>query len=416
MKTKTLFRNAILGACLLTLFTACEETETTTDEIDDEIDEVEGRTYFNISAKFDDDDSEVYIAPVTDLSTGSLTFEGNGMKLPAVRSARVMANSANVYNFNYGGGLLYQYENNSDGSTYTQLKEIDLTLAMGGVAYVRPTMINDETILVHNIVRSVDAEDSSSISSMYVTQVSIPSTTISAIMTPYVIPDTTWDVEEDAYVSRVDVPTVLGDKIYYGVSRKANGDNALTGVHTIVLDYPTLKNPQYIRSELANGNTNGYRGANAHAIDGYVYQANKAASADEAQVLVRLKDGAYDEDYVFDISAALGEEICSNNWYYAGDGIAYMPVQYFSPEDPDNDWGVARLDINNKTAVMMNVPTSDLFQYQNGVVDDGKFYMAISPVGGDAYVYGFDISSDDPDAFETGLELDKGNIFIQGIY
>jgi hypothetical protein len=72
--------------------------------------------------------------------------------------------------------------------------------------------------------------------------------------------------------------------------------------------------------------------------------------------------------------------------------------------------------VYNKTAVKLNVPQSMLFSYENAVVNNGKFYMAISPIGGEANVYEFDPSSSSPDAFKKGLKLDGGNLQIEGIY
>ena len=59
---------------------------------------------------------------------------------------------------------------------------------------------------------------------------------------------------------------------------------------------------------------------------------------------------------------------------------------------------------------------SQLFSYENGIVYNGKFYIAISPIGGEAYVYEFDPTSSSPDAFTRGLKLDGANLALEGIY
>ncbi|WP_075601710.1 hypothetical protein [Saccharicrinis aurantiacus] len=377
----------------------------------------------HITARFDGDDAQVYIAPADNLEEGSLTFKGNGYHLNPVRSARVFTdNTGWVYVFDYGGGYLKKLSY-KDG-TYTQVRELDIAPVMGGNPHVRPWKINEQSILIHNI-NTEDVEDPGNgitkKGSMYVTRVQIPEVVISEIMETWTLPVTDWDIDEQSYPFRIDAPTVLDDKIYYGVGRRQLDESIdLTGIHTIVLDYPTLKNPKYIRSEKANGNTNGYRGENMHAIDGYVYQANRSEKAEDATVIVRLKDGEYDDSWEFNVSEELGMPFNSNNWYHVGNGICYMSAEFFSETDENNTWGVVRIDMNQKTAIKMNVPLSDLFAYQHGIDKDGKFYMAISPVGSsgesDPYVYIFDIDSTDPDAFETGLSLDKGNIFIEGIF
>ncbi len=402
------------------LATACNENEN-----NNEPEKITEKTY-HITAKFDNDDASVFMAPAHSLSTGSLSFEGNGYALNPVRSARVFTDNLGwIYVFNYGGGYLqkFSYWNGS----YTKEKELDVAPVMGGNAYVRPWKINEETILIHNInTADIDAthplyqeytsKGISKIGMMYVTRVEIPKVAISDILDTWTVPITEWDEQENAYVFRIDAPTVLNDKIYYGVGRRQLGETELTGMHTIVLDYPSLENPTYIRTTLADGNTNGYRGANMHAIDGYVYQAN----ANEPATIVRLKDGKYDPEWIFKISEILGEEFATNNWYHAGNGICYMAANFSNATDPNNTWGVVRIDLNQKTAVKMNVPMSNLRGYQHGVVENGKFHMAISPVGDTGtsapFVYEFNISSSSPDAFTKGLALDSGNIFVEGIF
>lgn len=429
---KIAFKFMIMSALALFL-SSCSDSD---DPTPDPTPTLEEEKVYHITARFDGDDASVYMAGVKNLDEGSLTFINNGYALNPVRSARVFTDSLGwVYMFDYGGGYLKKFSYAVETGNYTLEKELDVTPVMGGVAHVRPWKINEETILIHNIVTS-DIEDSGNgvtkEALMYVTRMEIPLVAI-ANVTVENIPVTDWDIDEGAYVSRIDAPTILGDKIYYGV-RRSTTDNTVTatGMHALVLDYPSLTNLKYIRTELGDGSTNGYRGGNMHAIDGYVYQAN----GDDPATIVRLKDGAYDESWSFDVSGTLGEGFSTNNWYHAGGGICYMSAKFTNAEDANNSWGVVRIDINNKTATKMNVPTSDLRAYQHGVVKDGKFYMAICPITGqtdtgevdgrgnpiiltssdDPRVYIFDIASEDPNAFTTGLTLDSGNIFIEGIF
>lgn len=417
MKKFRFYTWALLGAMLLVM-NACDDD----DALNPDTENPNAERVFHITAKFDGEDAEVYMAGVDELTEGALTFKGNGYAINPVRSARVFTDDLGwVYVFDYGGGYLkkFSYAN----GTYTKVKELDAAPVMGGIPHVRPWKINEETILIHNIISS-DVEDKGNgitkSAAMYVTRMEIPLVAIADILETWTIPAEAWDVEEKAYVFRVDAPTVLDDKIYYGVGRRAIDENdPLTGMHTIVLDYPALTNPTYIRTEKGTGNTNGYRGANMHAIEGYVYQANRA-TGDDATMIVRLKDGAYDDSWSFDVTAALGQTFNTNNWYHAGNGICYVSAQFPDVADVNNQWGVVRIDLNNQTAIKMNVPMSDLFGYQNGVTIDGKFYMAISPVGSSGesapFIYIFDVDSTDPNAFTKGLKLDNGNIFVEGIF
>ncbi|ASB48625.1 hypothetical protein [Alkalitalea saponilacus] len=421
MKKVRFISHLFLSAFMLFAASCSDDKDDPINQLPDETDDSKPRV-FHIAARFDGRDSEVYMAGVEDLSKGSLSFKGNGYAINPVRSARVFTDNLGwVYVFDYGGGYLQKFSYNN--GSYTKVKELDVAPVMGGVPHVRPWKINEETILIHNIIAR-DIEDSGNginkEADMYVTRMEIPLVAIADILETWTIPAEAWDVEEKAYVFRVDAPTVLDDKIYYGLGRRAIDNTIpLTGMHTIVLDYPSLTNPKYIRSEKGTGNTNGYRGGNMHAIGEYVYQANRA-TGENATMILRLKDGEYDNNWEFNVTAALGETFNTNNWYHAGNGICYVSAQFTNAEDENNQWGVVRMDLNNKTAIKMNVPMSDLFGYQNGVTIDDKFYMAVSPVGSTGesapFVYIFDIDSTDPNAFTKGLELDKGNIFVEGIF
>lgn len=392
---------------------------------------------FNVAADVEPGtDGGIYVLPTTDLNNGKLSFVGNGMELYSVRSARVMARNNYVYNLDYGGGKLYQFMNHEDAKSYMTGKQLDVSLALDGETYVRPTMVDDNTILVHTVTTESKEDDKGNpvvTATMRVASVQIPEMKIKATAT-FVIPETEWDTEEKRYVGRVDCPVVMGNKVYYGVMRRTKFSEPTppnTGVHSIVLDYPSLENPKYIRSEIANGSTNGYRGTSALKIGDYIYQLNQfwGATKDEPTVIVRLKGGKYDESYSFNVTEALGMDASyANSWYYAGNNIAYMPISdeslggEDSPHGKNNTYTIARIDMEKKTVVKMNVPYSDMFKYQSGVAHDGKFYMAISPnpkkdgTVQKANIYAFDINSEDPDAFTTGADLDEGSIFIQGIY
>lgn len=401
---------AVLG---ISAFIACENSDSPTN-----INPSLTTKVPHVTANFDGDDAQVFIQPAEDLTSGKITFINKGYHLNPVRSARVFTDDLGwVYVYDYGGGYLQKLSYN-DGS-YSKVRELDITSSMGNNAHVRPWKINEETILIHNI-NTADIEDSGNgitkEAKLYVTRVQIPEVSIWEIMDTWTVPVSNWDEEEQAYPYRVDAPTVLDGKIYYGVGRRQLNDSiSLTGMHTIVIDYPTLKNPKYIRTTLGNGNTNGYRGMNMHAYDGYVYQCN-AANAENPTIMVRLKDGQYDESWSFNINDALGEPVSTNNWYAAGGGIYYMPANFLNETDENNTWGLLRVDLNKKSVIKMDVPMSNMRKYQRAQVIDGKFHIVISPVGGTPKNYIFDMDSEESDAFTEGVEFDSGNIFIEGIF
>ncbi len=430
------FTNLLLNLSLITslfLIASCSDDD---DDNGGEVAPVEERR-FNIAAEVSDGGNAIttYIATTPDLNTGNLSFVGNGLELNATRAARVIAQGNYIYNLDYGGGIIYQYEVLKDG-TYSLVKELDVNVAIG-TAYPRYKVVDENTIMLHNVVVNTEyEEDGTTIKSvtptMYAVAIQIPELTVRTIMEPTTIAQTTESVAKREYGFRVDAPVVSGGKIYYGLMRTIDGigrgGSPASGLETIVMDYPSLTNLKVVRSSAnTSGHTNGYRAPSMHVDEsGDIYQSNQFMSrfgfnlsAGSKTVISRLRNGNYDDSYDFNVSQALGEEVSTAGWFYVGNGIGYMPIlleDIYAAGGEDNYWSVARIDLKNKTAVKLNIPVSDLLSYQSAVVTNDKFYMAISPIGGDAKVYEFDINSTSPDAFKEALDLDDGNIFIQGIY
>lgn len=174
---------------------------------------------------------------------------------------------------------------------------------------------------------------------------------------------------------------------------------------SLVVDYPSLDNPKVIESSVAFGSTYGYRIPVAHQDSkGDVYQLCKTH-------MLKISNGEYDNSYNFDLSKAIGFNIGALGWFYAGNGIGY--ATYYDAEKGDSKeaaaWGVVRVDVYNKTAIKMNVPTGlYLFQHQYAKVINGKVYMALCPVGGEGNVYIFDSAKADANGFELGAKLKTG--------
>lgn len=115
----------------------------------------------------------------------------------------------------------------------------------------------------------------------------------------------------------------------------------------------------------------------------------------------------------------MGRQTSTQGWFYVGNGIGYLP--YLKADlgaKADPYWGVARIDLKNKTVVDLNVPDNLwLQQYQYSVVRNGIFYMALSPVGGEGHIYKFDINSTDPNGFEKGASIKTGaDAYYIGIF
>lgn len=402
--------------------------------------EVEGQRIFTIGAEVEDGDEVfAYVDTLEDLTSGSLTFIDNGLELPATIASRVLGVGDDyIYALDYGGGKITQYEIDRENGGYkSNPKELNIQSSIG-TAFPRWKEIDDNTIMLHNVEVVYEYEDDgvtikSVTPTMKVIAIQIPEFTIKTVMEDWIIPQTEEDIAESAYGFRVDAPVVSNGKLYYGLMRTVNGIGRggvpASGMETVVMDFPSLTNQTVIRYDDATGHTNGYRTPSMHVDeDGDVYQSNLFSSLfsfdlseGDKTVITRLKNGTYDSSYTFNVSEALGENISTAGWFYAGNGIGYMPiiiedVLAVSSREERNYWSVAKIDLVNKTAVKLNVPLSYLLEYQSSVTIDDSFFMAISPDGGDSYIYEFDMTSTSPDAFTTGTQFDGGNVSIQGIY
>lgn len=374
-----------------------------------------------------DSESSTYVQGLNDLSSGNISFEGFGFELPSTRTARFFANStgSTVYNLDYGGGLIYRFDYKS-GQDYTQTHMTDVSVVMG-TANPRWTMVNDDYALLHNVIAKnyyADEAGTEFESRQTTTILAVVDMSNMSIVTnkEFMMPMPADMIADNYFVSRIDAPVVVGGKAYYGVAYnkynpaedKSTAD--YTKTMTLVVDFPSLENPKLISTELAKGATNGYRTPNAHIDENnnvYVISDNGKNTT-----FLQIKDGAY-TSYKFDFSAAIGRQTSTQGWFYAGNGIGYVP--YLKADlgaKADAFWGVARVDLNSKTVVDLAVPENLwLQQYQYSVVKDGIFYMALAPVGGEGHIYRFDITSTSPTGFEKGASIETGaDAYYIGIF
>lgn len=368
--------------------------------------------------------SGTYVQALENISEGSISFDGEGFEVPSVRTARIYGSPSGdfLYNLSYGGGMIYKYKVNG-GSSYEKLAETNVQVAMG-TAYPRWTVVSKDDALVHtvNTENMYDENDvyTNTYSEAVLQRVGLDNMTLEE---NNVIELSNFD--ENFHIWRIDNPTIKNGKAYYGVAMRkfnpATGENENPETYkatTMVVDYPSLDNVDFIQSENAQGSTYGYRTPVYHADEaGDIYHLSSKPSK-----LLKITNGDYDNAYTFDLAEALGmTEVGANGWFYVGNGIGYIPF-YDATKGRDKEdaaWGVARIDIYNQTAVKLNLPENLwMWYYQSGVVGrDGKFYMAITPLGQQGNIYKFDPNSESPDAFEIGAELDNGaDSFYLGVY
>ncbi|PJX20234.1 hypothetical protein CAP47_11945 [Psychroflexus sp. S27] len=369
--------------------------------------------------------SGTYAQALNNISEGNISFDGQGFEVPSVRTARIYGSPSGdfLYNLSYGGGMIYKYKVNG-GSSYEKLAETNVQVAMG-TAYPRWTVVSKDDALVHtvnteNMNDPETGEYTHTKSTAVFQRVGLDNMSLEE-NSEHVLP--TFD--DNFHIWRTDNPTIKNGKAYYGVAMRqfnpATGENENPETYkatTMVVDYPSLDNVEFIQSENAQGSTYGYRTPVYHSDEaGDIYHLSSKPSK-----LLKITNGEYDNAYAFDLAEALGmTEVGANGWFYVGNGIGYVPF-YDATEGRDKEdaaWGVARIDIYNQTAVKLNLPDNLwMWYYQSGVVGrDGKFYMAITPLGQQGNIYKFDPNSESPDAFEIGAELDNGaDSFYLGVY
>lgn len=434
----------ILSILFVFVFAACSKDDDTI-PMEDPIDNPdgsgeEGREYFTLALSASPTgETKVYTQALADVSQGVVSYNGAGFEIPSTRTARIFASAdgKSLYNLDYGGGRIYKFAVNG-GDDYELQHEKNVEFAMG-TAYPRWTKANEayasiqyasgsEAARIFAYTDSMEVEDTwvytdsvfvRSDVSLRVMSVGLEDLSFGSIE-EIIIPVSNTDMASHNYVGRVDAPVIAGNKIYYGISKSAyDPEDPCTGrgcpgpvytnTETLVLDYPSLTNPTIIQTDIAAGATNGYRTPVAYLDErGDVYQIITVPDNTYDTHILRIRDGAYDNSFAFNLSDLLGENTRSLGWFYVGEGIGYVPYLRTdeSNSNGDSNWSVARVDLYNGTAVKLNLPENLwLQQYQSGVVKDGKFYMAITPTGTDGNVYIFDIESTGADGFTLGASL-----------
>ena len=371
--------------------------------------------------------AKIYTQSLTDLTTGNISFDGFGFEMPSTRTARIFTSNdgTELYDLDYGGGRIYKFSVDG-GQDYTQITEKNVEYAMG-TAYPRWTKASED----YASIQYADSRNAERVydetSGDYIrTDVTLRLMTVNlenleiGTVEQFAIPVSGNDAGTYDYVSRVDAPIISGNKAYYGIGKggydpadpTARVSATYPNVETLVVDYPSLTNPTIISTNVGNarGATNGYRTPVSHLDEkGDVYQIISVPDNTFDTHILKISNGDYDESYDFNLSQLLGENTTSNGWFYVGNGIGYVP--YANTDlgtTGDAVWSVARVDLYNNTAVKLNLPENLwLQQYQNAVVEDGKFYMAITPTGETGNIYIFDINSTDSNGFVIGASLEN---------
>jgi len=343
----------------------------------------------------------------------SINVYDNGAPVQSTRTARLQSSvdGSTLFNITYtgaNGGEFMTYKVNG-GKEFSQSQT---TVNISQYAGTSPRWVKlfdgDKTGVAVNvtapaIVQNDDKTYKHTRGTATVLSLNLQQALISAFK-QYEIPLSPAEEALGHHIFRLDAPTLnkAGNKLIIGTwMRKTNpltgaNESSFTrlGSKSVVVDYPSLENPQVITSTVAFGDTSGYRSFNSFvANDGNIYQATQRDAQNGSYILKINESNQYDNSYSFSLDAALGVKgSYIDAWRYAGNGIAYAVYTH----DGANGQGyVARIDLNAKTAKLVEGITYDadldFGQYQGFVVDGNDLYIAVTPVGKDGNIYIIDI-------------------------
>lgn len=362
--------------------------------------------------------SATLVQGVSDLTEGTIS-SSKGYSLESSRTARIFSSNDGKYlwSLNYTVGTIERLVYNGSDS-YTKDITLDASIPLG-TKTVRLTKLNEQYASVHYIQSSAEVDEATKVYKGHKHKLTIgilDLNTMQLLDNFIKAKEITLPEQYKGYsISRIDAPVLSNGKLYYGCAaglvdpaiptgRATDSDKAFT----LVVDFRTLSDINFVVTDKVRGTTNGYRTPTQHiAEDGSIYQlvSGKQANGKTETHIVKLQNGVY-IDYNFNLSEVLGKDTSSNGFFYAGNGIAYIPYQDLSTEiqtigtDPSGRptrsamWKLARVNLNTKQAIDLEVPEGLwLHQYQNAVVRNGVFYIALSPIGKEGNIYMFDVAS-----------------------
>ncbi len=415
------------------------------------------------------DGTPTYVQSFDDLTTGVIDWNGAGFTMPATRSVYLYSinDGKNLVAYDYNGtGNATKYSIDG-GVSYSALGAVATSDKMGTtVSGRRFSVVNDNFGTAH-YAKAEDQVDDNNIylgTKSYFDVLSVDLTTMTH-NNQYIhlsaIPDVLEVNKSDSrkaddvagknapYVWRVHYPIIHGNYIYYGIARDrresvgVNEPNwhAPAGMLRVTWPLPTQAeidaNPEkhvvMFESNVATigGDTYGYRTSPMHIFNNKVYQV----CMNDTHIL-RFDDNGYDNSWSIKLAEAISAfdpNALSNgaNTYVTGHGwwladaekgigyVAYEDKDAYNADTTNEFWGIARVDLVNKTVIPLELPKGlDLWQYQSIRVKDGKVYMAMAPKGKDGNIYVFDVANSTngkPEAVGATLKC-YADMFYAGVY
>lgn len=358
----------------------------------------------------------VYSVNLKDAKDASKEFSifDNGFLIPSNRTARISSSNDGkyIYNIPYtgdNGGILTKLLVNG-GNGFTP-EGNSVSIAQYATTSPRWGKLSDgNTGVATNVANVINTSSSSGAyvntrGDATLVSFNLQNPAINTVET-YKVPLTQVEEALGHYIFRLDgaVLNRAGDKLILGVwmgkidpatGRQQSGTYERLGSKSVVVDYPSLRNPTVITSTVGFGDTSGYRSMNSFlAEDGYIYQATQR-DPKGGHILRINANNEYDNSYTFNLDNALGETgVSVDNWKYVGDGIAYFMYtsnqSQMSPVTRQSQSFLARLNLNTRTATKVNLPyDTDMyfFQYQNMLLVEDELVIPVAAVGKEGAIY-----------------------------
>lgn len=379
-----------------------------------------------------------------EMKSGEITFQNKGYNLAQDRTHQLFStnNGNTIYVYSSMTRLITKYETNGTTSFYNKVGEIDATPIVGNT-FANFKVIDDKNALIYIATpahQTTNGVYSKTVVSLKIGRINLENFSadlkdVKTITLPE-LPSTT-DLP-NAYIAGIEHPVLVSGKLYFG-TRKVGYDPTKTGravtiqnengyySSTLVLDFPSFNNATLLTSTIGKGASTypsvfyapSYAKTNADVI----YHANPMKGN-----IYKISGGVYDNSYELSLKTALGEssDVWISGMFYTENNIAYV---MYAPaasvlqggliyQQGKAVWKIARVDLNAKTAIKMNVAENLwLTFYQSAKYVDGKLYMALCPMTGDGNVYIFDPKKADANGFEKGATLKSaGGAIYLGVF
>lgn len=408
MKTNQLFGKTAVATLLLStvVLSSCDKktTEPTPDTT--------ATSGYSLIASVGDKE---YTLTTNDITTGKLTVVGKGIETASYGSA-----------FSIGG---YMYQQDFNTKTFNQYKA-----TASGLEKI--SSLSNTALTPQGGWRNISSPEAGKL--LLMTWPDEKAVTDYAIVK---IPEFTVEKKGSFTVAKfegfdaveIGGPGVVADgKIYLGTmfSNVGTWDKFPDKLVTLRYDYPSFANPTVLTSTASLGDVAQYTDRSMVADEkGDIYQQNirskhwynMGTAQDKPTVFTRIRNGQYDNSYVFNISEKFTERVSLIGFTYVGNGIAYGRMHY---EDQAREWddaasanktAVVKIDLYNKTVTKLNLPLAPYIRAVNWTVQNGKLFIPVSPVGSPAFVYEVDPTKG-ADGFTKGAELDGSNVQFNSIF